>query len=143
MYILSYKRDLWKLQGDKNKARKFYGELIARAEEENRSEDEITHLISEEIDSVRELEDKIIEIQVRFLTKQAEKYLVQIPEFSLTDGTWEQSKITGRVRWTQKTISNVKTAIREEQKYRREYWQGWFAMFIGALGALIGVLSLA
>ena len=85
------------------------------------------------------LDDKIIKIQTHFLTKQAEKYLVPTPKFKGSDDNWEQSKITGHYHWTQKTISNVKKAIREEQKYRREYWQSWVTLSIGVIGALTGL----
>lgn len=97
--------------------------------------------MSEEIFHVDDLDDRITQIQIQFLTKQAEKYLIPTPKFKTDDGTWEESKVSGRWRWSKETISNVKKIIREEQKYRREHWQGWLALLIGLVGALIGVLS--
>lgn len=114
LYMLSYKRDLCKLQRDKERTKRGYGTLIVTAEKENRHHDEIARLISEELFEIEVLDDKIIEIQTRFFTSQAETYLVPIPEFKTGDGRWEKSGITGRWRWSQETISNVKTAIRKE-----------------------------
>ena len=47
----------------------------------------------------------------------------------------------GQWRLSQKAISELKNAIRQEQKDRREKWQGWLALLIGFVGALIGLLS--
>ena len=81
----------------------------------------------------------IIKVQTQFLTRQAEKYLVPIPKFEGGDDNWEQSKFTGHYHWSHKTISNVKKAIQEEQKYRREYWQSWVTLSVGVIGALTGL----
>ena len=138
-YAFMYRHRLWKLQRDKERTRKTFGKLIAKAEAENKHQDEIAHLFSDELDSEDKTDDMIIETQMRFLTRQAEKYLVPTPKFRLDDGSWEQSKITGRLRWSQQTISSVTRALREEQKYRREYWQSWVALSIGVIGALTGL----
>ncbi|MCH8282108.1 MAG: hypothetical protein IIC96_15665 [Chloroflexi bacterium] len=87
------------------------------------------------------IEDDIAQMQHRLLVRQAEKYLIPTPKHITQDGTWEKSDISGRWRLSQNILSELKKAIRQDQKYRREYWQSWLVVLIEFIGALIGLLS--
>ena len=62
--MLSYKRDLWRLQRDKERTKRFYGNLITEAEKKNQSSTEIGHIVGEEMFHVDELDDQIIRLQI-------------------------------------------------------------------------------
>ena len=139
--ILSYKYKLWKLQGKKEKTRKFYRKKIDDARKEKKPQDYIDGFIHEEMHFIDLIDDDITQIQYQLLTRQAERHFIPTPKEITTDGTWEQSDISGRWRLSEKALSNLKQAIRQEQKHGREHWQSWLMLVIGLIGALIGLLS--
>lgn len=135
--IFSYKFELWKLQRNKEKNSKFFDKLVDKAREEKKDREEIDTLYGEEMIIRDRIEDDIAQMQHRLIVRQAEKYLIPTPKYITQDGTWEQSDETGRWRLSQNTISELKKAIRQEQKYRRE----GVALLIGLIGALTGLLA--
>ena len=137
---LLYKYRLWKLQRDKGRARGLYRSRIAVAKKKGMPQEEINSLISDELFHVEELDDRIVRMQVQFLSGQAEKYLIPIPRFNKEDGSWELHRRMGHWRWSQDTILRMKAAIRDEHKYRREYWQSWVTLSVGVIGALTGLV---
>ena len=138
---LKYNIDLWKLQREKDKNKRFYSKKIAEAEKKKYSDDGIDSIVREEVHEIGMVDEEIARVQGLFLVSQAEKYLIPLPKFNTDGEDWEESRITGRWRLSQKSISELKSAIREEQKDRREKWQGWLALLIGLVGALIGLTS--
>ena len=139
--ILSYKYKLWKLQGEKEKTRKFYRKKMDVARKEKKPQDYIDNFIGEEMHDIDCTDDDIAQIQYQLLTRQAERYFIPTPKVITQDGTWEQSDISGRWRLSENALSNLKQAIRQEQKHGREHWQSWLTLVIGLIGALIGLLS--
>lgn len=139
--ILTYKFELRKLQWQKEKNRKYFQKCRDEARKVRKSNDEIDGLISEEMAIRDRIDDDIAQMQYRLLVRQAERYLIPTPKHITQDGTWEQSEETGRWRLSQGTLSELKKAIHHEQKYRREYWQGWLALLVGLIGALTGLLA--
>lgn len=139
--ILKYKYDLWKLQQEKDKTRRIFGKEMAEAEKKKASHDDMAHIVGEEMYFIDTIDEQIAQLQGQLLRRQAERYLIPFPKRITKNGDWEQSKITGRWLLGQKTVSELRNAIRREQKDRREKWQGWLALLIGLIGALIGLLS--
>ena len=140
--IIKYRSELRKLQKKREKNRKLYGKLIDELEKAKKSRDEIYSLRHEQNDIEYYIDEQIIQVQHKLVVHQAEKCLIPVPEYSTKDGTWEESTTTGRWRLSQTTIFELKKAIREERKARREHWQSWVTLVIGLIGALIGLLSI-
>lgn len=93
------------------------------------------------MEETSDINDTIIQIQHRLLWKQSEKFLIPAAKY-MTDGAqWEQSEISGLWRLNQVAIANLKDAVRQEQKDRRERWLGWITALTGLIGALIGLVS--
>ena len=139
--ILSIKVELWKFQRDKDKLGRTYRKEIDQARTAGKSSEEIDNLIHEHMALSDLKDDDIEETQHRLICRQAEKFLVPTPRYIKKDGSWEQSHITGRWRFSHAEISQIKDAIRQEQKHRREHWLGWLCAITGIIGALIGLLS--
>jgi len=138
---LSCKMKLWKLQRKIDKSVRSYEKDIDNARKVGKSTDEIDGLIHELMYISGYIEDKIEEAQYQLICRQAENFLIPTPRYNKKDGSWEQSDITGRWRFSHATISQIKDAIRQEQKHRREHWFGWLSAITGIIGALIGLLS--
>lgn len=83
-------------------------------------------------------------IQTRYYRNKADSLLVPMPGFD-EDGMYE------RVEWdrdskqprylTDKGLRVVRSAIREEQKHRRESVGYWFGILAGLIGAITGLVS--
>lgn len=83
-------------------------------------------------------------IQTRYYRNKADSLLVQMPSFEV-EGMYE------RVEWdkdnkqprylTDEGLRVVRSAIREEQKHRREAVGYWFGMAVGVIGAMTGLVA--
>ena len=142
--IIKYKyiSELRKLQKKKEKNRRLYRKLIDDSEKAEKSRDEIYSLGQEQNDIEYYIDEQIIQVQHKLVVHQAEKCLIPVPEYNTKDGTWEESSTTGRWRLSQTSIFELKKAIQEERKSRRDHWQSWLTLLIGLIGALIGLFSL-
>ena len=135
-YLLLYK--IWKLQRERERTRKYHHKRINAAEKKRMPQEEIDSLMTDAIFEDVEVEDKIIQMQTWCLSRQAEKYFIPTPRLDEEDA-WERCTHTRQRRWNPQTILKMKATIREEQKYRREYWQSWVTLSIGVIGALTGL----
>ncbi len=143
--ILSYKFELWKLQNEKKKNRKYFEKLIDKAKKEDKPREELDELHRDEMTIEDRIDDYIAQTQYQVLVAQAEKYLIPTPKYitrnGIQNGIWEKSDITGGWRLSQNALSELKKEVQQEQKYQREHLQGWLVLLIGFIGALIGLLS--
>lgn len=83
-------------------------------------------------------------IQTDYLSKRAASLLLLLPDL-------EDSEMWGQVEFdidekephylTSKGIIEVKKAIREETKHRREAVGYWFGIIVGVIGAVTGLVS--
>lgn len=83
-------------------------------------------------------------IQTDYLRKRAASLLLLLPDL-------EAPEMWGQVEWdidnrephylTSKGIIEVKKAIREETKHRRETISYWFAIIVGVIGSVAGLVS--
>jgi hypothetical protein len=104
--------------------------------------EELEKLTHEEIFEVQVIEDKISRLQTTFLRDEAQRYLLPVPEFNTTDdGAWEQATTAAQYQLKPAALAELRSAIRQEKKERRESWQSSAALAIGLIGALIGLFS--
>ncbi|GFM87791.1 hypothetical protein PSCICO_31900 [Pseudomonas cichorii] len=83
-------------------------------------------------------------VQTDYYRKKADKLLVQMP--SIEDATmyeqveWDKDPKQPRYL-TDKGFKEIRDAVREEQKHRREAFGYWFGISAGIIGALTGLVS--
>ena len=138
---LSYEFELRRLQRRKEKTRKLHKKLLDEAREQKKNREEIEKIAHDEGSVIDYIDDEITQLQSRYLFRQAEKYLIPLPEFKTHDGAWEKADFTERLRLTPHALSELRTAVRQEKKERREHWQTWLILLTGFMGTLIGVLA--
>jgi hypothetical protein len=134
--------ELRRLQADRWKTIRRFDALIKKAESAGQSRQDVESLLSAAVEE-RSIADVLItEAHGRYLIEQAERYIIPLPLFDEDSGDWVSSDFT-RDRWTlsPKAIVTLRTAVRAEQKERRDYWRGLLTACTGALGALIGLLA--
>lgn len=131
---------LWWLRWKLKISNKSYSKYVAEAKGEQQE-----YRISEAINVRDEKRSEILGLNSRLLSDQAESRGIPIP--ALTDKeSWESGWEPGTIRLTVEAQAKLRQAIRNE---RREKWS--FAAFIlkdivtpliGAIGAVMGLLSL-
>ena len=139
---LQYRIQLSRLQANKRRIIKTHRKLINQAKEQKKPNPfELEKLFHDERFEVEEVDDDIWDLQMQYLSKQAEQYLLPKPEFKKVS-EWIESKFTGRWRLSPGALAKLRTAIRQEQKERREFWTTLITLSIGLGGVLIGVIAL-
>ncbi len=138
---LSYEFELRRFQRQKERTRKRFKKLLDEAREQKKDQLEVETIAYNEVTVIEYIDDEIAQLQSRYLFRQAEKYLIPWPERKTDDGAWEESDFTGRWRLTPHALSELRTAVRQEKKVRREFWQTWLILLTGFMGTLIGVLA--
>lgn|GEM_PF-855037 len=82
--------------------------------------------------------------QTEYFRRKADRLLVQMPSFE-EEGIYEQVEWDKDIRQpiylTDKGFKFVRDAIREEQKHRRESVNYWFAIAVGVIGSIAGLIS--
>ena len=131
-----------RLQADKRRIRKTNKKLIDQAKQQKKPRDELEVLHYDARIDIGQVDEDIWHLQMQYLSQQAEKYLLPIPEFKEDSGEWIQSIFTGRWRLSPDALAKLRTDIRPEQKERREYWTTLITLLIGLVGALIGFVAL-
>ena len=131
---------LWWLRRGMKRSSKSYSKYIAEAKGEERE-----YRAAEASQDRSERRDEILRLNSILLSDQAESLGIPVPPLSDKD-SWEQGWEPGTIHLTLKAQSQLRQAIRNE---RREKWS--FAAFvlkeivtplIGAIGAIMGLLSL-
>jgi len=137
---LRYFVRLRKLQRQRARIRKRGTKLLKEAREQKKSRQELDPIIYDELEEVNFVEDEIYDLQTRHFLRQAERHFVDVP-LREKEGAWEQSKITNRWRLTRHGLAGLRTAVRQENKERREQWQSWGLLLVGIFGTLTGAIG--
>lgn len=87
-------------------------------------------------------EDEIIRLTSAYYARLANRMLIPVPEFKIDGGAWMESRETGLYHLTPQALHELRATIRAEKKARREEWTIWLALFIGAIGALSGLIAI-
>jgi hypothetical protein len=139
---LSYRYKLRRLQKQKTRLYRLYSKDIDKARRKKMSHDEIDDIIRNEKEECDVVDDEISQIQTDYLPSQADKLLLPAPKFDAKSGMWKQSKITDRYHLSPTAATDLRAAIRKEQKERSEHLRAWVTSLTGLAGALIGLVAL-
>ena len=139
---LQYAFQLQRLQANKRSIIKKYKKLYDQAKQQKKSDAELDATVLNERSKKDYVDDLIWRLQMQYLSQQAEKYLLPRPKFNQDSGEWIESDVTGHWRLSQNALVKLRTAIRKEQKERREHWKTWIPLLTGLVGALIGLVAL-
>lgn len=127
------RRERKKLWGMLNKA-----VADARAKRDGRLEGEAYSIWGFEIDIV---DWQIKNTMTRALINEADRLFLPVPDENDPE-KWEEDPATGkRTFLSPKGIAELRTAIRQEKRERRENIQRWIAILIGLIGALTGLIA--
>jgi hypothetical protein len=137
----SYQRKLRRLQRVKQSVLKHRDGLIAKAKQEKKPHEEIERIYVHASIDIDEVDEDIRQLANNHIRRQAQRYLVNVPEFSEDSGDWVQSKVYGLWHLTPETFDQVRKDIRAEEKANWEFWQSRIALAIGLLGACTGLLG--
>ncbi|MFQ6027302.1 MAG: hypothetical protein ACE5Q6_07400 [Dehalococcoidia bacterium] len=75
------------------------------------------------------------------IIQEARRLEIPVPEINDTDGTWERGQTFPGRFLTDLGVSNLRAAIRAEQRERYESWSRWIALTIGLIGAATGLVA--
>jgi hypothetical protein len=90
----------------------------------------------------RLIDDDISQLSSDYYEREAQRLLLQVPEFSERSDKWEKLAFTERWRLTRSTMLELRSAIRTERRERSEHARLWLAGITGVIGALIGLLAI-
>ena len=117
-----------------------YAALRSRAKQDKTPRDDIEQLYHSETIDTDEIDDDIEHLETTYWLDQARSLSVPIAEHD-KQGCWKQSSIDGTRRLSPDYRAELMSAVRRERRERREPWQIGFTLFIGLIGALIGLAS--
>lgn len=143
-----YRYELWQLQRQNRKEIKPRSHAYSEAQKTNISHDKLVELGQNLFDQMEINRDKIALLKTRYLTSQADKHLVPIPEMSDADilgqydplSKWRRSKHDVFLRLTDNGIRELRLALRADRRERLEIIRSWTTTIISSLTGLIGVL---
>lgn len=87
-------------------------------------------------------EDKMIGLTHSYYVRLANRMLIPVPTFEAEGGAWMQSQQTGRYHLKPQELHELRTAVRAEQKARREVWAMGLVLVTGVIGALSGLIAI-
>jgi hypothetical protein len=111
------------------------------AAEAAKAEDERTQWMADYFMVKDEYEDQIDSLVTRYLTRQAELYMLPIPDYS-DELLWRESKTSLSARYlTRVGKLQLQTVIREHERQERDRLGFWITSLVGVLGGIIGVIG--
>lgn len=134
-----------RLQRAQRKAGAGYAKTLKRAAKDGTDQKLIEEHQFLAFEEDQEYEDRISFEQSQFLRQEAQTYLVPSPEFSSSNGQWEQSRYTGRWRLSASEQAKLRSDLRKERRERWEEWTRWTPLvssLTGLLGVVVAILAL-
>ena len=132
-----YRWRLAQLQKEKRKCESFYDPLIADA----KTDEEKESLIAEKMYEWEEIDLKISKHISIYLLNETERLLLPIPDLNDDkEKMWNRKRAYGIL--SNKGISELKSAIRNEYRERREASVTWMSLIIGLIGAATGLFAI-
>jgi hypothetical protein len=133
---------LWRLRQRRKRLAKKYRKHIDQAKDR----DEAQMLIGEAIDVREDIRDRILHVNSRKLSDEAEDLGIPLPSYQHQRQSWEEGRDPGTVHLTREAQIELTRAIRNE---RREKWsvvafvlKEMVTPIVGVIGAIMGLLSL-
>lgn len=116
---------------------KEYNEAKAKGDEEA-----MQSVYSEQSFEIQTIDDEIGFMLSRYWSDRADRLHLPKTTFSQTDGTWVRGETNGLWQLSPEQLAKVRSAVRKEEKEKRDHWQVWATLAIGFMGTLIGLVSL-
>src|ERR1700730_443503 len=135
---------LRRLQREKRRIYGFYDKRRSDQKQHKNDEELIDAINYEEMMEIELTDEEINLLNSRRLIEQAERYDLPIPEFKREGGHWQESRFGDSWMLNRGARVELRSAIRKEQKERRELWQMkvvCVAAFVGLFGPLAGLIS--
>ena len=136
---LAFHRRRRELQGDLDRLNAEHSKAIRALK--SPTYEEKAELFAEFRSEADFIEDELMLLVSSYWMSVANRLLIPIPEFQEDGGAWEESRTSGRYYLTKQALSELRTAIRREQKNRQEVWLPWLAALTGLVGALTGLAA--
>ena len=91
---------------------------------------------------IKTIDDEIGFMLSQYWSDKADRLHLPKIQFSSTDGTWVRGETNGLWQLSPEELAKLRSAVRREQKGKRDHWQVWATLAIGFMGTLIGLVSL-
>jgi hypothetical protein len=138
---LRYRAKMTKLFRNKEALRAAFAQDIRKAQKEGKPLDDIQSIEHQSYFEERMFDEEISILATDNLIRKARNRFVPIPSHE-TDGMWEQcDAISNRYVLTSKGISELRLALRKEQKERLELFVMVLAILTGIIGAVTGLMA--
>lgn len=132
---------LRKLDKGGRAARALYSEVIHKLHEGG-AWHEMNSLLSLSEFEASEYEDEADEIRSNRLVRRARRLSLPIAPKHEDSDHWRESRYCGTWALTNIGIMELRRAIRQEKKERREAWMAWGGMLVSILSLVIAILAL-
>lgn len=138
--LIKYKRELKRLRKAQRNISKELTHAQEKANEQGYDDGELSSVAQQE----DEITNWINYYQTQYYKQVCEKLLIPMPskedeklyyKFDFDDNYGERNILTTT------GFHNIRSAIRNEYKIKREYFGFWFTILTGLIGALIGLVS--
>jgi len=132
---------LWKLDKEGSAARALYSEEIHKLHEGGdwHRRDSLLSLAKFESS---EYEDEAEEIRSNRLVRRAQRLSLPIPPKHEDSDHWWESQYYGTWALTTYGTTELRKAIRQEKKERREVWMAWGGMLVSILSLVVAIIAL-
>jgi hypothetical protein len=135
---------LRRLQREKRRIYGIYDKRRSDQKQHKNDEELIDAINYEEMIEIELTDEEVNLLNSRRLIEQAERYDLPIPEFKREGGHWQESRFGDSWMLNRDARVELRSAIRKEQKERRELWQMklvWVTALAGVIGTLTGLIS--
>ena len=137
---LKFRWQLRSLFAEQDRMRKIFKVHLAKARRSKAPRSEIEALNSEAWHEETMINDEIALLVTQFWLRRANRLFVPAPART-EEGMWQESQHIERWVLTEKGISAVRTAVREEERAKREFLAYLGSGIIGVVGAVTGLVA--
>ncbi len=137
---IQFRLRLRKLQKKEEKVAAHYQPRLEHAREKE-DWDEEQAIASTMLFEMDMLHDEINRLQHNYVTSQAKRLLIPIPDFSTTSTDWKRSETDGRWALSDENLARIAREVRQERRERLELVFLWPSALIGFIGGIAGIVS--
>ena len=137
---LMFRWQLARLFAKQDATRRLYTRYYDEAKREKRNKDELEQLVDEAMMEESLIVDDIELLVSRFWLRRAQRLFVPTPDRKDAE-MWKECIYTHSSVLTDKGITCLRKAVREEETAARDSWAHIAALLIGAVGAITGLIA--
>jgi len=138
---IKFNCELLKLQRKRNKIKTFYNKACLEALGKGESREKLDGIWQEENMELAFIADDISHLVSQRLLSLADKYLLPRPGFKEKDKWLESQTNPNAYALSPQAISELRSAVRREQRVRYEHIRMWLAALTGIIGAITGLVA--